>query len=569
VSAIISFEGVTLGYPGRVILPRVDLSVERGDFLAILGPNGSGKTTILRAILGILKPLHGRVTAPSRCGYSPQRRALDPIFPFLVAEVVAMGLTGELGPFRRPGARERSRVRRALAACGVKHLADRPFRELSGGQQQRTLVARALVTDPEVLILDEPTNDLDLTGEHEIMELVARLNREGRTVVMVSHLLNVVAHYATRVAILSQGALDAGLASEVLTSERLSRLYRIDVVAEELGGRRAIVPRPAARTLDVARAPGRSPTTERGRRPALPVPASLARASALAGSFLLGLVPRELALELGAWSSEVVSKVGGAHRERAVENLERALPGPRAAARRGRIATRALRNRGRALAELARLPFSTHHELARAVTVRGREHLDAALAAGHGALLAAAQLNGVDLLAAFVHRLIGGPMALVARPKVEPALEATVRTLRAAAGVAVVPASEASREGARRLRAGELIVIAADAPTRLRSAVAVPFLGHATRASTLTARLAARTAAPIVPVVLERRPGDRYELVFHPPVSGGAGAPGAQGIEATTRRCLEVVEAAARARPDEWIWHRVRWTEHRTSGAAP
>src|SRR5207248_868848 len=161
---------VRLGYGAHVVLPSVDLEVEPGDFLAIVGPNGSGKTTILRAILGVLKPLAGEMRAPEGCGYSPQRRALDTIFPFTVEEVVAMGLQGERPPLSRLLPSHRERIEKALAACGVEKLAQRPFRDLSGGQQQRSLVARALVSDPKVLVLDEPTNDLDLSGENDIME---------------------------------------------------------------------------------------------------------------------------------------------------------------------------------------------------------------------------------------------------------------------------------------------------------------------------------------------------------------------------------------------------------------
>ncbi len=253
---LVRMEGVRLGYGARAVLDHVTLSVARGDFLAIVGPNGSGKTTILRAILGILSPLSGTLVAPRSCGYSPQRRALDSIYPLTVEEVVAMGLYGERGPLRRLRKQELERVAKALQDCGVEELSARPFRDLSGGQQQRTLVARALVGDPELLVLDEPTNDLDLTGERDIMELVAGLNRAGqpgrpagaprRTVIMVSHLLNVVVHYATRVAIVRDGRVEAGPTAEVLTSENLTRLYGTPVISGEVQGRRAILPGPAS-----------------------------------------------------------------------------------------------------------------------------------------------------------------------------------------------------------------------------------------------------------------------------------------------------------------------------------
>ncbi len=246
-TALVRLAGVRLGYGSRTILERVDIEVHPGDFLAIVGPNGSGKTTILRAILGVLAPLAGELTAPRSCGYAPQRRALDPIYPFTVGEIVGMGLQGERGPLRSLRAGDRERIDRALADCGIAALRDRAFRELSGGQQQRALVARALVADPSLLVLDEPTNDLDLSGEHDVMELVASLNRAGRTVVMVSHLLNVVAHYATRVAILHEGRLEVGTTDEVLSTERLSALYGMPVLVADVEGRRAIVPAKVAR----------------------------------------------------------------------------------------------------------------------------------------------------------------------------------------------------------------------------------------------------------------------------------------------------------------------------------
>jgi len=244
--AIISMKGVRLGYGAHVVLPRVDLEVEAGDFLAIVGRTARGRRRFLRAIL-VCSGHGGRdARAQGVRLLAPEARARHDL-PFTVEEVVAMGLQGERPPLSRLTESHRERIEKALAACGVEKLAQRPFRDLSGGQQQRSLVARALVSDPQVLVLDEPTNDLDLSGEHDIMELVAQVNRSGRTVVMVSHLLNLVAHYATRVAILHEGQLDAGPASEVLTSERLSKLYGIPVSAGEIDGRRAILPKVEAR----------------------------------------------------------------------------------------------------------------------------------------------------------------------------------------------------------------------------------------------------------------------------------------------------------------------------------
>ncbi|MEE9391301.1 MAG: metal ABC transporter ATP-binding protein [Planctomycetota bacterium] len=239
---LISLKNAEIGYKNLSLVKNVNLEIRRGDFIAIVGPNGSGKTTILRNILGVLKPLSGKCEVKGTLGYSPQRSQLDPIFPFTAEEVVAMGLLGLEETAEEIDLAENSkRVAGALDSCGMLGFRDRLFRELSGGQKQRVLVARALVSEPEVLILDEPTNDLDLRGEHEVMELVRTLHEEGRTVVMVSHILHVVSRYAHRIALINGSELIVDDASGILTSERLGELYGIPIsvfVAED--GRRLI-----------------------------------------------------------------------------------------------------------------------------------------------------------------------------------------------------------------------------------------------------------------------------------------------------------------------------------------
>ncbi len=238
---LVRLAGARLGYPDRVVLEGVDLEVRRGDFLAIVGPNGAGKTTILRAVLGVVPPLAGACAREGRLGYAPQRSALDPVFPLAAADVVGLGLVGQPGPTR--GAPARARVLRALEACGMAAHAGTPFRDLSGGQKQRVLVARALVSEPDVLVLDEPTNDLDLRGEHEVMELVRALHAGGRTVIMVSHLLHVVARYAQRIAFIHDGLLVAGPARSMLSARRLEPLYGMPVVVGDLAGHPVVAPK--------------------------------------------------------------------------------------------------------------------------------------------------------------------------------------------------------------------------------------------------------------------------------------------------------------------------------------
>jgi len=241
---LISIEGAAFGYPPRApVLEGVDLAIPPGDFLGVVGPNGAGKSTLLRALLGLHAPLAGVVRrAPGiRAGYVPQRQALDPIWPVRVVEVVLMGLAREIGLLRRPGAAHRARALEALAQTGMAAHAERLYRDLSGGQQQRALIARALAPAPDLLVLDEPTNDLDLTGERDVMELVRSLHEGGRAVVLVTHALPLVASYASRLALVRDGRVEAGPLDAMLTPERLSPLYGAPVTVATVAGRRVVV----------------------------------------------------------------------------------------------------------------------------------------------------------------------------------------------------------------------------------------------------------------------------------------------------------------------------------------
>jgi ABC-type Mn2+/Zn2+ transport system ATPase subunit len=232
---LVSITGADLGYRGAApVLRDVSLAIAPGDFLGVL-----------KTILGLLAPLSGRVARRDdprvRLGYVPQRQALDPIYPFRVVDVVLMGLYGELGLFRRPGAAERDRAAEALASAGVGDLAERLFRDLSGGQQQRVLVARALVSGANLLLLDEPTNDLDLAGERDVMDLVKKLHTGDRGIVLVSHMLNLVAAYASKIALIHKGTIAIGSRAEMLTPERLGALYGMPVEVHDLGGRKVVL----------------------------------------------------------------------------------------------------------------------------------------------------------------------------------------------------------------------------------------------------------------------------------------------------------------------------------------
>jgi len=244
---LVALEGAAVGYGGRPFLVGVDLSVAPGDFLAVVGPNGGGKTTILLTLLGALPLLGGRLVRPRplRIGYVPQREHVDTVWPFTAGEVALMGRIPHIGPWRRPDAADREEVRRAMARVGIDNLEDQPYGELSGGQRQRTLIARALSAEPELLALDEPTNGMDPGAELATMDLLAELHGGGRlAIVMVSHRLENVANYARTLALVDkdQSLFRVGPLDEMLRPEALGALYGRAVEVREVNGRRIVYP---------------------------------------------------------------------------------------------------------------------------------------------------------------------------------------------------------------------------------------------------------------------------------------------------------------------------------------
>jgi ABC-type Mn2+/Zn2+ transport system ATPase subunit len=250
-SALVRFDGVALGYGRRAILDDLTFEIARGDFLGLVGPNGSGKTTLLRALLGTLAPLRGgiEIAAGVGFGYVPQREQIESRFPLRVVDVVMMGRYHRIGLGRRPGRPDRDAALEALQRVGMAEMADRHIGGLSGGQKQRTLIARALVGDPTILVLDEPTNGLDLVATTQVLGLIRELHeQDGLTVLMVSHALNEVANYVDRIGLLVEGRLRLGPVAEVLTEQSLSDLYRIPVEVASFAGHRIVLARGHRRT---------------------------------------------------------------------------------------------------------------------------------------------------------------------------------------------------------------------------------------------------------------------------------------------------------------------------------
>jgi ABC-type Mn2+/Zn2+ transport system ATPase subunit len=243
---LVQFSAVSLGYGAIAVLTDVTFTVYRGDFLAFVGPNGSGKTTLLRALTGALTPLSGEIRhvgGRAACGYVPQERELDPVFPLSALDVVLLGRVGRLRPGRRPRRRDREICVNALAQAAVSALANTPFQDLSGGQKQRVLIARALVAEPDLLVLDEPTSGMDVRSERELMDLIASLQARRLSIVMASHNLHAVANYAKRIAIVDRerAVFRIGDAAEILTDDTLSTLYGLDVRVRVVDGRRTIL----------------------------------------------------------------------------------------------------------------------------------------------------------------------------------------------------------------------------------------------------------------------------------------------------------------------------------------
>jgi len=231
---VISIENLTFSYDGFPVLEDVNVAVQEREFACIVGPNGGGKTTLLKLMLGLLQPTKGRVRlfgvpperARTRVGYLPQSYAYDPLFPVRVMDVVLMGRLdrgGLFGPYRRS---DREAALEALRQVEMAEFRHRPLAALSGGQRQRVLIARALACEPEVLLLDEPTASLDFTIEGELYELLRRLN-ERLTVVMVSHDIGFVSRFVTKVICVKRQVV-AHPTSE-LTGEMINEIYGSDV----------------------------------------------------------------------------------------------------------------------------------------------------------------------------------------------------------------------------------------------------------------------------------------------------------------------------------------------------
>jgi zinc transport system ATP-binding protein len=228
--AVIQVEDVSFSYGGPKVLEHIDLTVERGEFLGLVGPNAGGKSTLLQLILGLLSPAAGRIRVlgqrPAQgrrsIGYVPQYARFARQFPIQVGQAVLLGRLGRTRSIGGYRARDREIARRAMEATEVLDLAGRQLDTLSGGQLQRVLLARALASEPQILILDEPTANIDMRVETDIFDLLKGLNAD-MTILLVSHDVAFITQYVTRVACLNRTLLCHQTAE--IDGDLIARLY--------------------------------------------------------------------------------------------------------------------------------------------------------------------------------------------------------------------------------------------------------------------------------------------------------------------------------------------------------
>jgi zinc transport system ATP-binding protein len=234
---LIELHNISFSYGKNQVLKNVDLNVHKGDYLGIIGPNGGGKTTILKIMLGLLEPSEGEVIvfgksiketkSWTKISYVPQKAIhFEASFPATVEEVVSMGRIAKRGIFRFPTKYDQQKVHEALEHVGMLDHKDSLIGNLSGGQQQRVFIARALAAEPEIIFLDEPTVGIDIQNQEEFYQLLSKLNSElHKTLVLVSHDIDVVTNEVTEIACINQSLVYHGTPKEFIKEDYIERLY--------------------------------------------------------------------------------------------------------------------------------------------------------------------------------------------------------------------------------------------------------------------------------------------------------------------------------------------------------
>jgi len=251
---IMELEGVSVRKQGGTLLENISVNVERDEFIGVVGANGAGKTTLLNVIAGFEKfegklVLFGRYESWKRSrqtrlrvGYVPQLFPVDPAFPILASEAVMTGAVGRVGLFRSPGEREKERAIQLLEAMRIGHLAERPLGQLSGGERQKVSLARAIMQEPDILLLDEPTANLDIAVQKEVLDLISDIHRrENVGCLYVTHDFNLLPSAMRRAVLLDRGrVVFDGTIGSAMSGETLSGLFRCRFETFERNGKRFV-----------------------------------------------------------------------------------------------------------------------------------------------------------------------------------------------------------------------------------------------------------------------------------------------------------------------------------------
>jgi zinc/manganese transport system ATP-binding protein len=250
-SPLVEAEGLAAGYPGKTVWRDANFTISKGEFVAIIGPNGAGKTTFFRLLLGLQRPLNGSIkvfgSEPKkgnpRIGYVPQRHVVDEESHIEAMEFVRLGFSGKKWGFNPFSHEDTKNAMSALEGVEGMELAHRPLAELSGGELQRIFLSEALVSNPDLLLLDEPLSNLDMRREGELLRLVNDVVRTRNvTALLIAHNINPLLPYLDKVVYIANGKVASGKPDEVLTSESLSALYEIHVeVLHDSKGNLAVI----------------------------------------------------------------------------------------------------------------------------------------------------------------------------------------------------------------------------------------------------------------------------------------------------------------------------------------
>jgi len=223
----IEIRNLTVAYGENIALENLNLDVEAGSLMALVGPNGAGKSTLIKTILKFLKQITGEIKINGKTlAYVPQRNSVDWDFPTTLFDVVEMGCYGRVGFFKRVSTEEKQKVLKAIEQVGMLDFKDRQISELSGGQQQRAFIARALVQEADIYLMDEPFQGVDSTTEKSIVDILKKLKSDGKTLIVVHHDLQTVPTYFETVTFINKSVIASGKVKEVFTQENIDMAYK-------------------------------------------------------------------------------------------------------------------------------------------------------------------------------------------------------------------------------------------------------------------------------------------------------------------------------------------------------